>query len=116
MPSIKDLWPDKWLKAEHLQGKKPIVTIQTVTVEKLFNPRSKQHEPRLILSFYKKELRLPLNKTQAEALAAITGTDDYMLWHGHQCVISAGRAPNGSATIVISPVADKPAPHAEVTP
>ncbi len=112
MPSIKDLWPDRWLKAEHLQGKRPTVTIQTVTIEKLFNPRSRKEEPRLILSFFKKELRLPVNKTQAEALATITRTDDYLLWHGCQAVLSAGRAPNGAATIVISPTADKATPPA----
>lgn len=110
MPSIKDLWPDKWLRPEDLQGKKPIVTIQAVTVEPLFNPREKKNQPRLILSFFKKGKRLPLNKTQAQALADITGTDDYTLWHGWQVVLSAGIAPNKAATIVISPVPDtKPA-------
>jgi len=110
MPSIKDLWPDKWLRAEHLQERRPTVTIQTVTVESLFNPRTKKNEPRLILAFFKKELRLPLNKTQAQALVDITGTDDYTLWHAYQVVLSAGVAPNKAATIVISPVPDaKPA-------
>ncbi len=42
------------------RGKRP-----TVTVEPLYNPRSKRHEIRLILAFYKKVLRLPLNKIQA---------------------------------------------------
>lgn len=107
MPSIKDLWPDKWLRAEDLQDRKPIVTIERVTVEDLFNPRSKRTEPRLILSFWGKQKRMPLNKTQAQAVADISGEDDYMLWVGRQVVLSAGIAPNRAATIVISPVPDK---------
>lgn len=107
MPSIKDLWPDKWLRAADLGNARPIVTIQTVTVEDLFDPRAKQMRPKLIIAFFKKQKRLPLNKTQAQALADITGTDDYSLWHGHQVVVSAGIAPNKAATIVISPVPDK---------
>ncbi len=106
MPSIKDLWPDKWLRAEHLQGKRPTVAIEAVTVDPLYNPRSKKHEPRLIVAFYGKQLRLVCNKTQANALAIVTGSDDYTLWPGHRVVLSTGRAPNGSDTIVISPVPD----------
>lgn len=106
MPSIKDLWPDKWLRAEHLQGARPRVSLEAVTIEQLYNPRSKKYEPRLIISFYGKQLRLVCNKTQANALATITGTDDYTQWQGHQVVLSTGRAPNGSDTITISPVPD----------
>lgn len=108
MPSIKDFWPDRWLRPEDLQGAKPVVTIEAVTVEELFNPRTKRMEPRLIIGFWKKQKRLPLNKTQAQAIADITGTDDYTLWHGHQVVLSQGIAPNKAATIVISPVPDVP--------
>jgi hypothetical protein len=106
MPSLKDLWPDKWLRAEHLQGKRPTVAIDAVTVEELYNPRSKKHEAKLIVQFYGKSLRLVLNKTQAHALASICGTDDYSAWVGHRVVLSTGRAPNGADTISISPVPD----------
>lgn len=107
MPSIRELWPDKWLRAEHLQGKRPTVAIEAVSVEPLYNPRSKRHEPKLIVSFYGKSLRLVANKTQATALAAICGSDDYTTWPGYRVVLSAGKAPNGADTIVISPLPDK---------
>jgi hypothetical protein len=106
MPSIKDLWPDRWLRAEHLQGARPRVSLEAVTIEQLYNPRTKRNEPKLVIAFYSKSLRLVCNKTQAHALATITGTDDYSAWAGHQVVLSTGRAPNGSDTIVISPVPD----------
>jgi hypothetical protein len=106
MPSLKDLWPDKWLRAEHLQGKRPTVAIEAVTVEPLYNPRSKKSEPRLIVAFYGKSLRLVANKTQAHALADICRSEDYTTWVGHRVVLSTGRAPNGADTILISPVPD----------
>jgi hypothetical protein len=113
MPSIRDLWPDRWLNASHLQSRRPIVTIEAVTVEPLYNPRTKKHEPKLILSFYGKDRRLPLNKTQAQAIADITGSEDYTDWPGHQIVLSAGIAPNKAATIVISPLPDRPNTEAQ---
>jgi hypothetical protein len=110
MPSIKDLWPDRWLKPEHLQSKRPRVAIAAVTVEELFNPRTKKNEPRLIVAFHNKTLRLVCNKTQAQSIATVTASDDFTHWPGFEIVLSVGRAPNGSDTILISPVPDKPAP------
>lgn len=115
MPSYKELWPDKWLKAEHLQGRRPTVAVETVVVERLHNPQTRKAEPRLVASFYGKSLRLILNKTQAQSLEAITGTDDYTAWAGHHVVLSAGIAPNGKGTILISPVPDPPKPAAVAT-
>lgn len=106
MPSIKEFWPDRWLKPEHLADRRARVIIETVTVEQLFNPRTRHHEPRLIIAFHAKNLRMVLNRTQATALADITQTDDYTRWVGHEIILSRGTAPNGSPTIVISPVTE----------
>lgn len=106
MPSIKDIFPDKWLKPEVINGHRPRVVIEAVTVEQLFNPRSKKHEPKIVVKFHKKELRLVCNKTQATALATICKTYDYSQWQGHEVVLSTGKAPNGADTILISPVPD----------
>ena len=102
MPSIKDLWPDKWLRADHLQGKRVVVTIARVDVEELYNPRTRQEQAKIVLTFHGKALRLPINKTQARALAQITQTDDYNAWTGARVVLTPARAPNGSDTIAIS--------------
>lgn len=106
MPSFKDLFPDKWLKPEVINGYRPRVVIEHVGVEQLFNPRSKRNEAKLVVKFHKKDLRLICNKTQARALATICKTDDFDKWPGHEVVLSTGKAPNGMDTILISPVPD----------
>lgn len=106
MPSIKELYPDKWLRPEHLQGKRAAVAIEAVTVELLYNPRTSKREPKLIVAFYGKSLRLICNKTQAHALATICRDNDYTAWVGHRVVLSTGRAPNGADTVLVSPVPD----------
>lgn len=109
MPSYKDLFPDKWLKAEVINGYRPRVTIEAVTIEQLYNPRSKKHEPKLVVKFHKKDLRLVCNKTQARSLATICKTDDFTQWQGFEVVLSTGKSPSGADTILISPVPDAPA-------
>lgn len=106
MPSYKELFPDKWLHPDVINGHRPRVVIEAVTVEPLYNPRVKKHEKKLVVKFFKKDLRLVCNKTQATALATICKTDDYSRWQGHEVVLSVGKAPTGSDTIVISPVPD----------
>lgn len=106
MPSIKDLFPDRWLKPEVINGHRPRVAIEAVTIEMLHNPRSKRPEKRLVVKFRGKELRMVCNKTQAVALASICKTDDYTMWEGSEVVLSTSKAPNGADTIVISPLPD----------
>lgn len=106
MPSIKDIFPDKWLKAEVINGHRPRVAIEHVGIEKLFNPTSRKYEPKLVVKFHGKELRLVCNKTQAQALATICKSNDYTLWVGYEVVLSSAKAPNGKDTILISPLPD----------
>lgn len=106
MPSIDDIFPDKWLKACHLiapDGRRPIftVTIRGAGVEKLHNPKTNQKEDCLILEFENRNKRPILNKTQAQAIAAIAGTKDYTRWRGVTIAIQAGIAPNKKDTILI---------------
>ena len=112
MPSIRNLWPDRWLKPAALQNHTPTVAIEACTVEDCYNPRSRRTEPKLIVQFHDKTLRLILNKTQALALAALADSEDYTEWPGHLCQLSAGIAPNGQSTIVITPAPDKLSHHA----
>ena len=98
MPSIKDLWPDRWLKPAVLQNRTVRVAIAGVSVEPVYNPRTRRQEEHLIVAFHGKELRLIVNKTQAVALAAITRTEDYTAWPSHGIVLSVGKSPNGMDT------------------
>jgi hypothetical protein len=99
---VTQLYPDKWLSAAHLQGRTVTVTVETSTVEQLYNPRTKTKEAKFVLSFYKKQLRMVLNKTQAETMVTVTGCDDSDGWIGHQIAISPARTPGGQDTILIS--------------
>lgn len=113
MPSIDDIFPDKWLKASHLimaDGRRPIipVTVRGAGVEQLHNPKTNQKEPRLVIEFEGKDKRLILNKTQATAIAEITHTKDYTCWRGARLAIQAGIAPNKKDTILILTPASTP--------
>lgn len=108
MPSIYDIWPSRWLKARDLGDGTARVHIETVTVENLRNPRTNRNEPKLVIGFAGKVKRLVLNKTQAQSIAALSGSDDYTTWPGHACLLSAGIAPNAMPTIVVSPPVDTP--------
>lgn len=107
---IAKLYPDKYLKAEHLNGKSIRATISKVTIEELRNPRKEEEKTRkAVLHFAKSQKILPLNKTQAYDLASITGSTDTDAWPGFVVVLSPGRARNNMATIVISaPPQEKP--------
>jgi hypothetical protein len=108
MSSIKDLWPDKWLKAEHLCGRSVPVIIEGATVETLYNPKKRCEEPKLVVNFAGKKLRLIANKTQALTIARITGELDYSKWTGAQVLLSEAMAPNGKPTVAVSPVIEEP--------
>ena len=113
MPSIDDIFPDRWLKASHLittDGRRPIipVTVRGAGVEQLHNPKTNQKEPRLVIEFEGKDKRLILNKTQATAIAEIAHTKDYTRWRGARLAIQAGIAPNKRDTILILTPASTP--------
>ena len=115
MPSIDDIFPDKWLKACHLiapDGRRPIVavTVRGAGVEQLHNPKTNQKEPRLIVEFDGKDKRLILNKTQATAIAEIARTKDYTKWRGARLMVQAGIAPNKMDTILILAPTPTPTP------
>lgn len=71
-----DVFPGKYLRADDLGGKEPIVTIKSVHNETLGD------ELKPILMFEGKEKGLVLNKTNWSAIADITGQDDSDDWAG----------------------------------
>lgn len=99
---VSQMYPEKWLKAAHLQGRTITVYVQDSTVQELFNTQAKKKEPKFVLYFYKAKLPMILNKTQALAMVEVTGVDDSDNWKGHYIALSPSVAPNGEATITIS--------------
>ncbi len=88
MAKINSVYPEKWLKAKHLQGKSVRVRVSAASVESLFNPGTKKNERRFVLDFEGKKLRLILSKTMAFAMEAITGSDDSDGWLGWDVLLS----------------------------
>lgn len=110
--NIQQIFPRKWLSPEDLNGRAVTVQIDAAVVEELRNPRTNKPEPKLVVSFAKATKRLIVNKTQAYAIASITGCQDTDGWRGKRITLSAATAPNGKATILVTPVADPhPDPH-----
>lgn len=70
----------QWLKAEDLQGAKPIVTIESAEVkENTYNGETKKQ---IVLKFIGKEKQLGLNFTNASRIVELLGTEDYNQWIG----------------------------------
>ena len=105
-PSIKDLFPDRWLSPEHLAGRRPVVAIEAVTLETLYSAQTKKPEQKLVIQFHRATLRMICNKTQAFRLAELCKSENYLRWVGHQVSLSAGRAQNGKLTIIVGPIPD----------
>jgi hypothetical protein len=99
--TVTDLYPERWLKARHLEGRAVVVKIAGVSVEKLRMPDGSK-KIAAILAFERASKRLILNKTMCRALIAITHTERLGEWAGHNITLSAAVAPNGRDTITIT--------------
>jgi len=71
------VFPDNYLKCAHLNGKPATLTITGAPLDTLKN--SKGEEKKIVLSFAETKKRLPLNKTNFNAVADVCGdeTDDW---------------------------------------
>ena len=99
--TVSELYPDRWLKARHLGGKAVTVKIAGVSVEELRLPDGSK-KIAAILAFPKTDKRLILNKTQCQAMIAVTGTERLGEWAGHSITLAPATAPNGKDTIKIT--------------
>jgi len=97
---VSDVYPDKWLRAADLQGRRVTVTVERATVEELRQVDG-SHRRKVVLAFAGAKKRLPLNKTQAYAVAEIAGTEEIERWAGVRLVLAPGRAQNGKETILV---------------
>jgi len=81
MALLKDLFPSKYLKADDLP-RPVLVTISDVAEETMNDGKAKP-----VVSFLEEEKSLVMNKTNAERIADITGSNNTDDWIGHQVVI-----------------------------
>lgn len=70
----------KYLKAADLQGRKPVVEIESAEVkENTYNGETKKQ---IVLTFVGKDKLLGLNFTNASRIAQLIGTEDFREWPG----------------------------------
>ena len=81
MASYKTVF-GSYLKAEDLQGKVVNIQIENVTIELVKDGDSDQKEKKLVAHFVGRDKSMILNRTNADALNAIFGTDDFDYWKG----------------------------------
>lgn len=99
--SIYDLY-EFYLEPRDLKEKAHVVVVESVRVDNVINPRARKPEKKIVLRFVNRRKSMILNKTQAGAMAEITGTDEYMKWKGAEVVLVEDRASNGKQTIKIT--------------
>jgi len=98
--TLSELYPDPWLHAADLVGKRVTVKVTAVELQEFHMPDNST-KLALAVSFEKAKKRLILNKTMARAMMVLTGTETFNEWIGACVVLAPGQAPNGRATIVV---------------
>lgn len=86
MPTMDDIYGGTALKADELAPNfRARVTIEHVSVQTV--GKGEEAQKKLEVRFVGKDKTLLLNVTNANMIAEITHTRDYMAWIGHQVVI-----------------------------
>lgn len=79
--NINSAFPSEYLKAADLQNKRLAVTIDSVEIQKI------GEDQRPVVRFVGKDKGLVLNKTNANMIIEITGSEETEDWHGHRIVL-----------------------------
>lgn len=114
--NIDSAFPSNYLKASDLGEAQPVVTIDRIAVEAI--GRNKEMKP--VCYFKGKEKGLVLNKTNANKIAALTGSKDTDDWQGCQIRIYATETEFAGETVecirVKAAAAQKPKPQPQPEP
>ncbi len=112
--TVSQMWPCRWLRASDLDKGK-IVTITGQRIEMLRKYHSQEKEACLILSFKNGTKELVCTKTQARAIAELTGSESFVDWPGTKVLLKPFCLPNGKYTIEVcsvdTPEQDKRSPE-----
>ena len=82
MATRDEVFPSKYLKAADLGGKPITVLIERADEETLKTPEGRE-DVKTVLSFKGAKKTLPLNMTNWDSVAEITGEGDTARWPGH---------------------------------
>lgn len=102
MPSWRDVVPERWLKARHLEGRAFTVTIVKVTLEPVYDRAEHKNKMRLAAHLAKTPKLLLLTKTNLETLEQISGSEDYDLWAGLKVQLSPKTTKVGDTIVIAS--------------
>lgn len=83
--NINEAFPSDYLKADDLKGANVTVTIADVSIEEI--GQGQQKERKLVLAFVGKKKRLVCNKTNANTIGKLYGTETDA-WHGKSITLS----------------------------
>lgn len=97
--SVSQMFPSKWLRAADLPR---VVTVKIASVDvQEMRQVDGSKAWKALIGFENKEKKLICNKTQAEALARLTGSEQFAEWIGHTVRLAPATAHNGRPTIAI---------------
>ena len=85
MPSIHSAFPSNYIRAVDLGTHRVTVTVSHLRMEDVGGDGEKKP----VLYFQGKERGLVLNKTNANSVCEVAGTDDYTQWAGVKIVLYA---------------------------
>ncbi len=105
---LSEAFPSNFLKADDLGGKNVTVEIDEVTFEEIGQGRDK--EQKIIIAFKGKEKKLIVNKTNANTIAKLIGSDDTDDWPGHRITLTSREVDyQGTPMLAIRVSLQKPA-------
>jgi len=96
MPSFKSAFGN-YIKFEDLRGKEIRVIIGDVKIEDVKD--GDKNEKKLVATFVGKDKGLILNRTNAESIAEIAGTDDYEKWPGTAVILHGDKTTFGGKKV-----------------
>ena len=90
MPSFRNNFSSKYLKADDVGAKRPIVTIESVRTQQI--GAGSDAELKLVVEFTDPAFKtFVLNRTNAEMIAEIAGTEDTDNWPGTKLQLTVTR-------------------------
>lgn len=100
---IGEAFPSNFLKVDDLKGKRIIVTMDRIEVQKIGD------DTKPVLFFQGKDKGLVLNKTNAITIAEITGTEEMDNWRGQKIVLHPDKTMYEGKRVACIRIAEAPA-------
>lgn len=84
---VSEMYPSRYATGADLQGRAHELTIQTVRAEKMRPSQAAEEVTKFVVYFVEAKRGVVLNKTLAQQIAKITGSDDTDDWEGKRVTI-----------------------------